>query len=200
MIEFYMFILLWIIIACMLVIMIERRIYEKQLEGITEMRNFKLSHPIGSQYRISQGFGARYQYYWTNFKLPGHEGIDWAAPEGTPVLAAADGVIKLIAKDDKKHPYGNQVRIVHTGFLEGTFETVYAHLSRFAPNLKKGVEVRAGDIIGYSGNTGNSDGPHLHFVLKWWGATAAGYKSIVAGNKSIVFPLDVVNPLLWLEL
>ncbi len=87
-----------------------------------------------------------------------HKGVDWAAPVGTPVLAAFDGTI---AFHGDGQGYGNVIRIAHSGGRE----TRYAHLSRFADNLKQGMPVKAGDVIGYIGTTGLSTGPHLHFEL-----------------------------------
>ena len=87
-----------------------------------------------------------------------HKGVDWAAPVGTPVTAAFDGVIAA-AGDGKG--YGNLVRINHAGGLE----TRYAHLNAFADGIKAGVTVAAGTLVGYVGTTGQSTGPHLHFEL-----------------------------------
>jgi murein DD-endopeptidase MepM/ murein hydrolase activator NlpD len=87
-----------------------------------------------------------------------HKGVDWAAPVGTPVFAAYDGTV---ASFGDGNDYGNLVRISHNGGRE----TRYAHLSRFAPSLKDGAPVKAGDLIGYVGTTGLSTGPHLHFEL-----------------------------------
>lgn len=123
---------------------------------------FKLVSPVDGTLRITQAYGARYDYYMTNFGLPGHEGIDLGGSDGAPILAAADGTIKLIAKDDGVHPYGNQVRITHSG----GYETVYAHLRGFQPGLVQGDAVKAGDVIGFMGDTGNSEGVHLHLTLK----------------------------------
>ena len=87
-----------------------------------------------------------------------HKGVDWAAPSGTPIFAAFDGTIAF-AGDGKG--YGNVVRISHAGGRE----TRYAHMSRFAENLKVGIAVKAGEVVGYVGTTGLSTGPHLHFEL-----------------------------------
>jgi len=87
-----------------------------------------------------------------------HKGIDWAAPVGTPVVAAFDGTI---AAAGNGNGYGNVVRISHPGGLE----TRYAHLNAFADGIKAGVAVTAGTLIGYVGTTGQSTGPHLHFEL-----------------------------------
>ena len=92
-----------------------------------------------------------------------HEGVDLAALSGTPVYAAADGVIMLAGRDQG---YGNAVRIDHgVGERTAQLSTVYGHLSRFAPGIVAGVMVLQGDLIGFSGNTGRSTGPHLHFEV-----------------------------------
>ena len=122
---------------------------------------FWLLTPVTLPPRITQVYGARPEYY-AQFGLPGHEGIDYGGSDGAPIYAAADGVVKLIAKDDGKHPYGNHMRITH----EGGYESVYAHLRGFVAGLVKGDKVTVGQQIGYMGSTGNSTGTHLHFTLK----------------------------------
>jgi murein DD-endopeptidase MepM/ murein hydrolase activator NlpD len=87
-----------------------------------------------------------------------HKGVDWAAPVGSKVFAAFDGEI---AFDGDGGEYGNLVRISHAGGRE----TRYAHLSKFAPGLEVGLQVKAGDLIGFVGTSGLSTGPHLHFEL-----------------------------------
>jgi murein DD-endopeptidase MepM/ murein hydrolase activator NlpD len=85
-----------------------------------------------------------------------HKGVDWAAPVGTPIVAAYDG--EIVFQGDGGG-YGNLVRVAH----EGGRETRYAHLQRF--ERESGAAVKAGDVIGYVGTTGLSTGPHLHFEL-----------------------------------
>ena len=87
-----------------------------------------------------------------------HEGVDLVAPAGTPVHAAADGVVIGAAPNGR---YGNWIRIDHAGKLA----TVYGHLSGFAPGIAAGSTVSRGDLIGYVGSTGRSTGAHLHFEL-----------------------------------
>jgi murein DD-endopeptidase MepM/ murein hydrolase activator NlpD len=87
-----------------------------------------------------------------------HEGVDLAAPTGTPVYAASDGVVTGAAPNGG---YGNWIRIDH----QGSSSTVYGHLSEFAPGIKEGVQVSQGELIGFVGNTGRSTGPHLHFEI-----------------------------------
>jgi murein DD-endopeptidase MepM/ murein hydrolase activator NlpD len=87
-----------------------------------------------------------------------HKGVDWAAPIGTPIYAAFDGTVAFFGDGQG---YGNVVRLSHAGGRE----TRYAHMSRFASDMKVGNAVKAGDVIGYVGTTGLSTGPHLHFEL-----------------------------------
>ena len=86
-----------------------------------------------------------------------HNGVDLAAPTGTPVYATADGVVEMARYFGS---YGNYVQIGHMGDLE----TRYAHLSRFT--VRSGDQVRKGDLIGYVGSTGRSTGPHLHYEVR----------------------------------
>jgi len=87
-----------------------------------------------------------------------HEGIDLVAPAGTPVYAAADGVVVGAAPNGR---YGNWIRIEHAGNLA----TVYGHLMAFAPGIGPGESVVRGELIGFVGSTGRSTGAHLHFEL-----------------------------------
>ena len=87
-----------------------------------------------------------------------HEGIDLVAPAGTPIHAAADGVVVGAAPNGR---YGNWIRIEHGAKLA----TVYGHLLAFAPGIGPGESVVRGELIGFVGNTGRSTAPHLHFEL-----------------------------------
>ena len=89
-----------------------------------------------------------------------HEGIDIAAPEGTPIMAAASGSVVLMQSEASSGGYGNYTCIDHGGGLA----TCYAHQSSFATS--EGASVSQGDVIGYVGNTGHSLGPHLHFEVR----------------------------------
>lgn len=84
-----------------------------------------------------------------------HGGIDFGAPVGSQVRAAADGKIEIAAE---VQGFGNHIRLQNQGF-----ETSYSHLSQIPPEMHPGVEVKQGDVIALSGNTGLSTGPHLHF-------------------------------------
>ncbi|WP_029935786.1 M23 family metallopeptidase [Thiomicrospira pelophila] len=87
-----------------------------------------------------------------------HRGVDYAAPTGTPIYAAGDGVISYKGWNGG---YGKKVVIKHAG----RYETVYAHLSRYG-KAKRGQSVKQGDIIGYVGKTGLATGPHLHYEFR----------------------------------
>lgn len=119
------------------------------------VRKALLRTPINGA-RLSSGFGKRKHPVLGYTKM--HRGIDFAAPTGTPIFAAGDGVI---AKAERFGSYGNYVRIRHNG----TFDTAYAHMSRFAKGMVSGKRVRQGDVIGYVGSTGRSTGPHLHYEI-----------------------------------
>ena len=87
-----------------------------------------------------------------------HKGVDFRAPTGTPIPAAGAG---RIVKRGYNSGHGNFIRIRHNG----SFETLYAHMSKFARGVNVGTTVKQGQIIGYSGSTGLSTGPHLHYEI-----------------------------------
>lgn len=106
---------------------------------------------------VSSGFGMRLHPVLKTRKL--HNGIDYAAPSGTVVRAAAAGTVTFAGP---KGANGNLIVISHA---QG-YETFYAHLSRFASGMKSGTKVTQRQVIAYVGSTGRSTGPHLHFSLK----------------------------------
>ena len=106
--------------------------------------------------RLSSSFGNRKHPILGYTKL--HTGTDFAAPMGTPIMASGTGVI---LKAGWCGGGGNCVKIKHNS----TYSTVYAHMSKFARGIKKGVRVNQGQIIGYVGSTGMSTGPHLHYEV-----------------------------------
>ena len=106
--------------------------------------------------RLSSSFGNRKHPILGYTKL--HTGTDFAAPMGTPIMASGTGVI---LKAGWCGGGGNCVKIKHNS----TYSTVYAHMSKFARGIKKGVRVNQGQVIGYVGSTGMSTGPHLHYEV-----------------------------------
>jgi murein DD-endopeptidase MepM/ murein hydrolase activator NlpD len=92
-----------------------------------------------------------------------HKGIDFAVPTGTPVMAAGSGLVTFAGYSSG---FGNLVLVSHTN----GYSTAYGHLSRFAPGVKKGTRVRQGQIVAYSGSTGMSTGPHLHYEVRMNGS------------------------------
>ena len=106
--------------------------------------------------RLSSSFGMRKHPIDGYNKM--HRGTDFAAPMGTPIMASGDGVIK---KAGWCGGGGNCVKIRHNS----TYQTVYAHMSKFARGIKVGVRVKQGQTIGYVGSTGKSTGPHLHYEV-----------------------------------
>jgi murein DD-endopeptidase MepM/ murein hydrolase activator NlpD len=106
--------------------------------------------------RISSAFGPRISPIFGTPEM--HTGIDIAAPAGTPIHAAADGIISIAWLCGG---YGNYVRIRHGNDTA----TGYAHASKFARGIYSGAHVAAGQIIAYVGSTGLSTGPHLHFEV-----------------------------------
>ena len=112
----------------------------------TPINGARLSSPFGMRKHPIDGFNKM------------HRGTDFAAPMGTPIMASGDGVIK---KAGWCGGGGNCVVIKHNS----TYQTVYAHMSKFASGIKGGVRVKQGQTIGYVGSTGKSTGPHLHYEV-----------------------------------
>lgn len=126
------------------------------LDGKSLKKGF-LKSPIEFS-RISSGFAMRSHPITGNWKQ--HKGIDFAAPNGTPIHASGDGVVDY--EGSGMTGYGNLVVLKHWA----GYSTAYAHMSRFAPNLRKGSRVSQGDVIGYVGSTGWSTGNHVHYEFR----------------------------------
>lgn len=112
--------------------------------------------------RVTSGFGFRNSPVYKRWKS--HNGVDFAAAEGTPVYACKSGKVAFVAKMDAV--FGNYIVLSHDGGLS----SVYAHLSKI--NVEKNELVRSGEIIGLSGKTGAVTGPHLHFEVRLNGVAA----------------------------
>ncbi len=121
--------------------------------------------------RLTSGFGMRRHPILGYSKM--HKGVDFAAPTGTPIMAAGSGTVRFARWYGS---YGNYVRIAHVN----KYETAYAHMSRFAPGIREGARVRQGQVIGYVGTTGRSTGAHLHYE--------------VMANAAQINPMDVKLP------
>ena len=118
--------------------------------------NLLLGRPLpGGVGRVSQWFGEHPAQY-ARFGLAGHNGVDYAARLGTPVLAAHAGVVQV---GSDPGGYGEYVRVIGARVV-----TLYGHLSQVA--VPAGAGVAQGQVLGAVGSTGNSTGPHLHFGLK----------------------------------
>ncbi|HLD64714.1 MAG TPA: M23 family metallopeptidase, partial [Pseudomonas sp.] len=115
----------------------------------------------GGPFRLSQGANGKYSH----FTAKGRYALDIAMPEGTPIVAARAGmVVKTENRQSGRgnNPSGNFVRILHD---DGTMG-VYLHLMRGSVAVQEGRRIELGEQLGRSGNTGNSTGPHLHFVVQ----------------------------------
>jgi len=112
----------------------------------TPINGARLSSPFGMRKHPIDGFNKM------------HRGTDFAAPMGTPIMASGDGIIK---KAGWCGGGGNCIVIKHNS----VYQTVYAHMSKFASKIKNGVRVKQGQVIGYVGSTGKSTGPHLHYEV-----------------------------------
>ncbi len=121
------------------------------------VKNAFLKAPL--QYKRISSYFTKKRFHPILKYYRAHEGIDYAAPIGTPVSAVGDGVVK---KSQYSGGYGNLVIIKHTN----GYETYYGHLSKYGKGIKKGVRVKQGQVIGYVGSTGLSTGPHLDFRIK----------------------------------
>jgi murein DD-endopeptidase MepM/ murein hydrolase activator NlpD len=110
--------------------------------------------------RVTSNFGMRRHPILGFTRM--HQGVDFAAREGAPVLAAEDGVV---TDAQAEGGYGNLIRIRHAG----GWATGYAHLSGFAPGVAAGARVSRGQVIGFVGHTGLATGPHLHFEVSFQG-------------------------------
>jgi murein DD-endopeptidase MepM/ murein hydrolase activator NlpD len=118
-------------------------------------QKFLVRKPVATA-RFSSGFGMRRHPILRRYRM--HTGVDWAAPTGTPIMAAGDGTIEKIGT---RAGYGRSITLKHSH----GYETTYNHMSGYAKGLKAGDEVKQNQVIGFIGSTGLSTGPHLHFEV-----------------------------------
>jgi len=119
------------------------------------VRKALLRTPIDGA-RLSSRYGKRKHPVLGYTRM--HRGVDFAAPRGTPIMAAGDGVVEYASTNGS---YGRYLRIRHNG----TYKSGYAHLKLFARGVRVGTRVRQGQIVAYVGTTGRSTGPHLHYEI-----------------------------------
>ena len=121
----------------------------------------RLGKPFEGTFNVTQLFSDRPAFYsqfkYDGVELRGHNGVDFGTPIGTAILATDDGEVATVGFEPKG--FGNYVKLKHVWG-----ESIYGHL--YSPGVKEGVTVARGDVLGKSGNTGNSSGPHLHFGIR----------------------------------
>ncbi len=131
------------------------------------MDNFK--HPIPANFRVSQVFGDR-EYFYQKLGFKAHPGIDFAVPLNTKVVSASWGEVCEIGWSKKG--WGIYIKVKHEKVV-----SLYAHLNTI--KVVRGCYVTQGQLLGYSGNTGNSSGPHLHFGIYDSKKQDNGYKGYI---------------------
>lgn len=119
------------------------------------VRKALLRTPIDGA-RLTSGFGTRKHPILGYSAM--HKGVDFGAPQGTPIQAAGEGIVEFSGWNGS---YGQYVRVRHNS----EYASAYAHLSRIATDVRQGERVRQGQVIGYVGSTGRSTGPHLHYEV-----------------------------------
>ncbi|OCA06250.1 M23 family metallopeptidase [Wolbachia endosymbiont of Trichogramma pretiosum] len=125
-------------------------------EGVSLKSSKIFVSPLNGDFRISSKFGNR--KHPVRGKIAFHKGVDYAAKLGSPIYAAAEGVVEYIGKNGG---YGNYIKIKH----KNEYSTCYAHISKFSSDIKLGSKVKQGQIIAYVGSTGVATGPHLHYEV-----------------------------------
>jgi murein DD-endopeptidase MepM/ murein hydrolase activator NlpD len=155
-------------------------------EAGKNIRGFLLRTPVDGA-RITSRFGARKHPILGYTRM--HQGNDFGAATGTPILAASGGTVVFQGRNGG---YGNHVKIRH----QGGWETSYSHMSRYARGLSKGDRVAQGQVIGYVGSTGLATGPHLHYEVSLNGrkVNPSGAKvpqgNILAGQELAAFKVQ----------
>ncbi|WP_456732896.1 M23 family metallopeptidase [Bradyrhizobium sp. USDA 3364] len=144
--------------------------YDEDGQSITK---FLLRKPVVSG-RLGDGFGWRIHPILGDRRF--HEGVDYAAPYGSPVAAAGAGVVEI---EGYERGYGKYVRIRH----DRGYETTYAHIASVPPGLKIGDRVRQGETIAYVGSTGLSTGPHLYYEVRINGRNVDPLRMKLSGGR-----------------
>ncbi len=126
--------------------------------------------------RLTSGFGMRRHPLLGYSKM--HAGVDFGVPHGTPIRAAGAGVVEVAGRHGA---FGIAVEVKHNS----RYETLYAHMSKLAAGIRRGVKVNQGQIIGYVGSTGRSTGPHLHYEVHVDGRAVNPTRIKAAGGKQL---------------
>ena len=126
--------------------------------------------------RLTSGFGMRRHPLLGYSKM--HAGVDFGVPYGTPIRAAGSGTVELAGRNGA---YGIVIKLQHNK----KYETLYAHMSKLAAGVRRGVKVNQGQIIGYVGSTGRSTGPHLHYEVRVNDRPVNPSRINVAGGKQL---------------
>ena len=153
------------------------------------IRKSLMKTPINGA-RLSSSFGIRKHPILGFNKM--HKGTDFAAPMGTPIMASGEG---KIVRARWCGGGGNCVKIKHNS----AYSTVYAHMSKFGKNIKEGVRIKQGQIIGYVGSTGMSTGPHLHYEVIENGRKINSQKlklpsgKILKGKERVLFEIEKIK-------
>lgn len=141
-------------------LVVQSKSYDEVFEMAKDKADMLASIPAivpiekGTQ-RLVSGYGMRIHPIYKTLRM--HSGVDFTAPNGTPIYAPGNGVVKKVERN--RHGYGLMIIIDH-GY---GYETLYAHMSKF--EVKQGQQVKRGEVIGYVGNTGVSTAPHLHYEV-----------------------------------
>ncbi|NVO62621.1 M23 family metallopeptidase [Photobacterium damselae] len=183
---------------------LEQRIDSAAIDSAVRATLFRLipnGMPTPEHIQLTSGFGTR--VHPITKKRRSHNGLDFAAKIGTPIYAPADAVIEQARSSNSG--YGNHLQLNHAmGFI-----STYSHLSKF--NVKRGQFVRKGDLIGWTGNTGLSTGPHLHYEIRFLGRplnpkafvkwTPENFDSLFAKEKSVQWAslLNMINGMVGMQ-
>jgi len=133
-----------------------RELTELAEEHEEQLQQMPAIQPVNG--RITSGFGIRFHPVLKVRRM--HPGLDFHAPVGTPIYATGDGVVKEAKVGGG---LGRYVKILHE---TAGYVTVFAHMSKIEPGIRAGKPIKRGDVIGYSGNTGLSEAPHLHYEVR----------------------------------
>ncbi len=146
---------------------LQEKSYASILSGLEEHKEWLRFYPSGNPLeggRVTSWYGYRKNPYGSGQEH--HDGVDISKPRGSPIYAAADGIIDVISSKDLRTGLGRYIVINHMSEKYG-YITQYGHMLKFEPGLKKGMFVKRGRKIGEVGSSGRSTGPHLHYAIKF---------------------------------